>query len=386
MSLKKLAVLALPLVIVSCGSDNGGGSSSNPTTTPGASISSQFIDAPVKGMNVEGSVTGKKMTADNGAFSCANGEELTFSLANVEIGKTNCNSWIHLFDLAPSSGITLNKAASLIQSLSTGSDVLDLSSFNAKPEAATLTALTTVDSSYVSLLNIPGLVHVDETEAMSRATSNLKDLSSDSIFSELASATTTPQEVFLKGASSNNQDDCFETVRVKLKVEEADMSGGKKAYQFKVTEYKAYDGETAPTECDEDENYDCSIDPFSKYITGRTIIGSKYDKMGFKYDQGDTIACYSVQKEEYYVSEDTVEGVCDSQDKAIKASKAQEFEFDFGMNFNIEITDTNIKIGYFEKNSNFSPVFSNENDPDNTTVYLQQTPDASCSYSGSIDI
>lgn len=390
MFLKKLAVFAIPLVVVSCGNDKDSNRSSSPF---GSKISSQFVDAPVKGMNVEGSISKKMVTGDNGKFSCVNGEELIFRLANVEIGRTNCNSWIHLFDLEPT--VAHDAAASMIQSLATGTSVLDLTAFNKLPEAKNLATTDfgndgDIKGFYDSIkTKLPGTTYIDSLAAENKAKSNLKDLSKDPIFDKLVALTEGDLEagngvpVKLKAASTNKDDECFENVQVMLKVVPTDMGNGKKAYQLKITEYKAYDGATTPAGCDDTSDYDCAENPLSKYITGRTISGSEFQRMSFSYKAGESIACYNG---EYYVSEDTVKGSCEEGEASVKASKAQSFTFDFGMNYNIVISDKSIKLEYFERNSEFEPVIQNADEPSKAIVHLEPKSASSCRYSNTVEI
>ena len=93
MNLRNLILdLILLSVLTAC---NGGGGGGGGGSVPGgggvgsvSTISAQFIDSPVKGLDVEGEKSGKKKTGEKGRFSCESGESITFYLRDLKIGST----------------------------------------------------------------------------------------------------------------------------------------------------------------------------------------------------------------------------------------------------------------------------------------------------------
>lgn len=102
MKCKNPMVLVLPLLLLtSCGGSSGGGAAGAGTSTNTvlSSVTGQFIDAPVEGLNYS-STSYSGVTGTNGSFSCALGEEVTFKLGtDLTIGKAACGKKIFLDSL-----------------------------------------------------------------------------------------------------------------------------------------------------------------------------------------------------------------------------------------------------------------------------------------------
>jgi hypothetical protein len=100
MKYKNPIVLVLPLLLLASCSGSGDGSTVGTSSDyVVSSISGQFIDAPVVGLNYS-STSHSGVTGTNGSYQCALGEEVTFKLgANHTIGKAGCGKKIFLDSL-----------------------------------------------------------------------------------------------------------------------------------------------------------------------------------------------------------------------------------------------------------------------------------------------
>lgn len=92
----ELGVLVSSLALASCAGKKE--STSQSSASVETQISSQFIDAPVKGLNYSSS-SHSGTTGTNGAFSCALGELVTFKIGDRSIGSAPCGSKIFIDDL-----------------------------------------------------------------------------------------------------------------------------------------------------------------------------------------------------------------------------------------------------------------------------------------------
>jgi hypothetical protein len=124
-----LAALSVTILLTACSGSSGGGSGP-------ASIGSQFIDDPVKGILVQ-KASGDAVTAAEGRFSCVSGETLTFLVAGLKLGSSACDSKIFVDQI----GANWQKAAFILQFISAsepGSGELDVSRFSSSTELAGL--------------------------------------------------------------------------------------------------------------------------------------------------------------------------------------------------------------------------------------------------------
>lgn len=85
------------VLFTSCGGKDSGATGSSSSSVD-SQVSSQFIDAPVKGLNYT-STSNSGTTGTSGAFSCTLGEEVTFKIGDREIGAAPCGSKIFIDDL-----------------------------------------------------------------------------------------------------------------------------------------------------------------------------------------------------------------------------------------------------------------------------------------------
>jgi len=110
-----LAALAASISLVGC----GGGSSSSTTTSP-ETVTGQFVDAPVSGLNYECAPSGNKdVTNDNGEYTCNLGDTVTFSLGAYVLGTATASSGIVTpYDIQDDENTSIN-VARLLQSLDT---------------------------------------------------------------------------------------------------------------------------------------------------------------------------------------------------------------------------------------------------------------------------
>jgi hypothetical protein len=102
---------------MACNGGGGGSSGGGSPVATSSSITAQFIDSPVKGLNVERSISGNAVTGAEGKFTCQAGETVTFKLRDFEIGSSRCGKAIYLDEVAPPT--TVDRIAAVLQSLST---------------------------------------------------------------------------------------------------------------------------------------------------------------------------------------------------------------------------------------------------------------------------
>ncbi|ARN72714.1 thrombospondin type 3 repeat-containing protein [Oceanicoccus sagamiensis] len=111
---KTLLATLIPLLLSGC----GGGSSVDPAE-PEAPLSGVFIDSPVSNINYQ-TKTLKGVTDSNGAFQYMEGEVVTFSIGEIEVGRSQGQEQISPLDLVgteDSENIEVINIARLLQSL-----------------------------------------------------------------------------------------------------------------------------------------------------------------------------------------------------------------------------------------------------------------------------
>ena len=374
MQMKNLAVLvALPMALVACGGDSGGSSSGGGIVAPGASISSQFIDAPVKGLKVQ-KTSGDGETGANGVFSCKAGEELNFWLKEIngkgiKVGTANCGSKIYIDDLA---GVNPDIAGALIQSLSTGDHAtrkeLDLTAFNATSFDlhATIGGIGSLanDNDIDTLITQVKAVAADLpvepvkiSDARTHINSNLP-AQEDDVLEDIALGG--EHTLRLTPHASNPEGYCWENVQVKVQLAPITVGEGKKAYRFNVTEYLAWENSAdAPnvSSCDGQEHeagtgtdiwYQCLSTPVSKIMTGRSVSGSKYEAYSFSIPEGATAICKHDEGYEFnYQPSLGVQCMTDGETPVL-AAKALTLDVGQGWNFNIAVTNSSYTVSFTE--------------------------------------
>ena len=170
------------LSLIAC---NGGGGSSSGGNIPDATssaITAQFIDSPVKGLNVERSISGNAVTGAEGKFTCKTGETVTFKLRDFEIGSSRCGKAIYLDEVAPPA--TVDRIAAVLQSLSTtiaDSGLIDLSSIPLEHSLAGIdltddaSLSTSISSVKLSLNSVNFVATVTPSEARAHVNDNLPE-------------------------------------------------------------------------------------------------------------------------------------------------------------------------------------------------------------------
>ena len=124
-------VVASSLMLTSCGGSSGSGSGLNTQdVTFGNTLTGQFVDAPVKGLNyyINGNDSTVSQTGSDGSFTCSVGDYVTFRLgANMILGNAACGTIV-----APTyfGAATAAKVAAILQNIGggAGATTLDVSS------------------------------------------------------------------------------------------------------------------------------------------------------------------------------------------------------------------------------------------------------------------
>ena len=287
----------LPFILLMLASCNGGsgGASSGGGGNSTLSISSQFIDSPVKGLNISGSVSGNSKTGALGRFSCSPGEVITFLIRNLEIGKSTCGSEkVYLDDVVSSLDRKSDKVALILQSLSSTNIAteIDLSEI---PEGHDISAQIDLSASLTvadlkSIINdiksgMPDPTKFQPTvvsfeSARAHVNSNLPPISDHKklLFESL---TAVPTVLVATGLESNDSS-CVDFIRSKLIFSEA--SDG--VYTAMLDEIVESDGAAYSEEsCNAaGASVDCKLisdgilDKNPKIITGPNIIFESHRK------------------------------------------------------------------------------------------------------------
>jgi len=143
-------VVASSLLLTSCGGSSGGGNGTTVDTqdvTFGSSITGQFVDAPVKGLNyyINGDSSNPSTTGSNGSFSCKVGEYVTFRLGtDLVLGTAACGSIVApTFFRSNSNTRAAATIAAILQNIGGGAGVSELNVF---PVVGTTFSVSSVDS------------------------------------------------------------------------------------------------------------------------------------------------------------------------------------------------------------------------------------------------
>lgn len=302
---RSLALLvAAPFFVVSCsksGSSSGVGSN-NSVGGFGSTITSQFIDAPVKGLKFKNEAGEISQTGEEGKFSCKRGELIQFTLGGLDLGYASCGQKIYVHDLASEiNGYGWEKAAAVIQSFSvTNAGVLDLSVVN--QETLDLSGLAYTGSFDAELINthsanassLPtsGTAPVSTSVAASEANNALvADLQLPSqlelVLSGLASLgekKITLQGTLVSGTTVEGEEWCGTSIDARATVSttvETNLRAPFGVYTFSVDQAATYNG-SAEASIDEDgvclpENGDCEMASEDKLPKPKIITGLKTD-------------------------------------------------------------------------------------------------------------
>lgn len=111
-------LLALGILVTSCGG-SGGGESSSSSSGGGSSESykAQFIDSPVEGIAFVNSSSQTLYTDSDGYFKCTKGETVTAKLGNLELGKATCGDKIFPHNLTGDHTVTATDAGTYLSAL-----------------------------------------------------------------------------------------------------------------------------------------------------------------------------------------------------------------------------------------------------------------------------
>lgn len=265
MRMKKVSVLlALPLTFIACSKDGSGLGVGGSIGGFGSTIESQFIDAPVKGLSFKTDSNAGDKTGAAGKFSCKRGEQVTFSLAGLDLGSAACGSKIFVQDLhSVKPDYTWQQAAAVIQSFAplVGTELdltevnalnLDLSTVDYSPTGAIdqRAAFITAHAETAVMANPPSVVtHVNAATAAqaaviesAEATPGYSYLSA--VLAELADETaTTPIKLtatLVSGTIVNGEQECWAKMTADAKVTKVTASG-KDIYSFEVNKVVSFD-------------------------------------------------------------------------------------------------------------------------------------------------
>lgn len=388
MRLKDLSVLlALPVLFVSCSGGGGSGSvSGSAISTPGATIQSQFVDSPVKGLKYTiGLDSG--YTGDNGYFSCKNGETVTFSVKDKVIGSATCGEKIYISDMILPNDLSvgdIDYAASLIQSLSkTINGMLDLSDFNSSNISLSSIDLRTENDTNSTIQaaltgNAIGLDPVLVASASIHVLSNLPNLADDSVMADLAQATTAGVWVTLN-KTAGDETYCWDKISAKIQLQEETPNTGVKNYRFKVLSALGHDLEANVSdpgaECDSPGEFaECYPSPVQpRYMTGRKMSFTTYSSGIESIDRASYQVCGSTDN--YFITD--IGEICDNGLEPLSLDKDYINNWNEGYNIGLTVTDTGYSLSYYENGTGVVP---NPSSVSGTTISLMRIS-GSCSYS-----
>ena len=183
--------LAATTIVAACG--GGGGSASSGTTPPttAAVYTSQYIDAPIKGLNYVAAPSGEHgVTNDTGSFNFKDGDTVTFALhtpnGDIEVGKLIPQTPATGTQAAPISVVTVESGAQLaeiFQSIGGTGSVIDLTSTQVQTAIAGLTTSQITEVvNYVNsggVTNRPSVLTVTPAAALKNAMNTINSMGSN---------------------------------------------------------------------------------------------------------------------------------------------------------------------------------------------------------------
>lgn len=301
---KKSAVIVASVLLASCSQSPSGGGSGTTNNTVGSVIEAQFIDDPVKGLQVVSASALASKTGAMGKFSCRQGEKVSFKIAGLDLGDGVCGEKIFISDLTSDiAGYTPVKAAAIIQSLAVSSGgqldfdqvTLDQSlvsavSYSSLTQSA-LQNLQDTAATYSSPSAAPTVLDPANTSAIQALLdaavaqySNLSDLLK-AILAEAASLPTATYDqrvaaekvttITGKLVSNDPHDYCYDYMQGRVSVTQE--SGSNKPYKLEIHRLAMFDAldayNPATNRC---SNADWCDDDTSEYVTipAPKIIGS----------------------------------------------------------------------------------------------------------------
>lgn len=354
--MKSLAVMmAMSLMLVSCGgSELSGSGGGHGAPTPGETINSVFIDAPVKGLKVR-TFAGEITTGEGGVFQCLRGEILSFGISDMTLGKASCEDQIYLYELGISNS---DNYAALIQSLSVFSGgALDLSLFNANP--ITLSDINPSSSSDIDAdikkffmdhkLGDRGLNPVLLADAQAHVEKYLPKLEDD-VLDGLAS--NGHQSILLEASASNKGKSCWENVELTVGISNSVLGLGnnsKQSYFFQVDGFKGWNGPNAPSCLVSNREEVCRTNlGIWKYMTSRFSSISKLRPKTSTVKKGDVVACLDGKGNYEVIIDGKVPSLagCPKDTKEVKAATDQSFTITPGETYSVSVTDSTATISY----------------------------------------
>ena len=179
--MKRKIVTGVSLAAVIALSGCGGGSSSSESAV--TTLTGQFIDSPVAGLNYSCTMGGEGVTDSNGAFTCNVGDTITFALGNLILGSAAVASVISPRTLYPDNDEMAINVAQILQTLDSDNNasngiVIDETMLDALQDANTTLDAADFESVAASYI---GTVLVGEAEAEEHLNNTLFDLYEPSV-------------------------------------------------------------------------------------------------------------------------------------------------------------------------------------------------------------
>ena len=285
--MKKILVVET-IMLMALASCVGSGSSSSGGST-GSSIIGQFIDSPVKGLDISRTVSGRGKTLAKGKFSCVADEVITFSLRGLEIGSSVCGKKIYLDDVA--NPLVADIIASIIQSLSTTAANSGLIDLSAIPDGQDMTAIKAIvgsgdDSTLAAAIaeitaeveasGVTIVPYVDPLAARAHANSQLP--APDNALATALLSHSANSSLYVKATKTSGNDDCWGYYTAKIEVTKNIISGDKTVYFAKIGNDSVLGYDENPTaicttDCNQDglglDGYDKLIKDGSTQFTGK---------------------------------------------------------------------------------------------------------------------
>ena len=180
---KVIAIVAMSIVGVlafsGCGGGGGGGESSSDTTTV-ATVTGQFIDAPVKGLKYVCSAGVNSRTNNNGEYTCNIGSDVTFYIGTLSIGTVAAQvEPITPYSLFPNNIDAAVNLARILQTLNDGSIVgvinIDAAMETLLPPVIDLTSVSFETTTKTEIENAIGTTLISAVEAKENMDTSILD-------------------------------------------------------------------------------------------------------------------------------------------------------------------------------------------------------------------
>ncbi|MBE0498727.1 MAG: hypothetical protein IBX43_05720 [Campylobacterales bacterium] len=173
---KVIPIVAMGIVVVLAfsGCGGGGGAESSSDTTTVATVTGQFIDAPVKGLKYVCSSGANSMTNNNGEYTCNIGSDVTFYIGTLSIGTVAAQvEPITPYSLFPNNNVAAVNLARILQTLNDRSIVgvinIDAAMETLLPSVIDLTSVsfeTTTKTEIENAIGTPLISAIEAKESM----------------------------------------------------------------------------------------------------------------------------------------------------------------------------------------------------------------------------